>query len=165
MEGRDIGSIFQATTVFSRRRRATRAARRAEEGQTDSIASVTKWTTRRQPLVCPKGATQIDTAHHTLEELSKKLHIHRILTGFRPPSSFNVRQLHSNPQLTNLCAHLQGISPLFMIIPRVGFKMCSRRPVIFAANHVSFYDPPAIGACIHRPINYFARDTLFKGLG
>ena len=37
-------------------------------------------------------------------------------------------------------------------------------PVIFAANHVSFYDPPAIGACIHRPINYFARDSLFKGL-
>ena len=37
-------------------------------------------------------------------------------------------------------------------------------PVIFAANHVSFYDPPAIGACHHRPINYFARDSLFKGL-
>ena len=36
-------------------------------------------------------------------------------------------------------------------------------PVIFAANHVSFYDPPAIGACHHRPINYFARDTLFRG--
>ena len=37
-------------------------------------------------------------------------------------------------------------------------------PVIFAANHVSFYDPPAIGACHHRQINYFARDTLFRGL-
>ncbi|TAN81997.1 MAG: 1-acyl-sn-glycerol-3-phosphate acyltransferase [Phormidium sp. SL48-SHIP] len=37
-------------------------------------------------------------------------------------------------------------------------------PVIFAANHVSFYDPPAIGACLPRQINYFARDTLFKGL-
>jgi len=37
-------------------------------------------------------------------------------------------------------------------------------PVIFAANHVSFYDPPAIGACLDRRINYFARDTLFKGL-
>lgn len=36
--------------------------------------------------------------------------------------------------------------------------------VIFAANHVSFYDPPAIGACLARQINYFARDTLFKGL-
>jgi len=37
-------------------------------------------------------------------------------------------------------------------------------PIIFAANHVSFYDPPAIGACLPRQINYFARDTLFKGL-
>lgn len=36
--------------------------------------------------------------------------------------------------------------------------------VIFAANHVSFYDPPAIGSCHNRQINYFARDTLFKGL-
>jgi 1-acyl-sn-glycerol-3-phosphate acyltransferase len=40
----------------------------------------------------------------------------------------------------------------------------SQGPVIFAANHVSFYDPPAIGACLQRQINYFARDTLFKGL-
>lgn len=39
-----------------------------------------------------------------------------------------------------------------------------RGPVIFAANHVSFYDPPAIGARVQRQINYFARDTLFKGL-
>ena len=37
-------------------------------------------------------------------------------------------------------------------------------PVIFAANHVSYYDPPAIGACLDRQINYFARDTLFRGL-
>ncbi|MGB0185158.1 MAG: lysophospholipid acyltransferase family protein [Opitutales bacterium] len=36
--------------------------------------------------------------------------------------------------------------------------------VIFAANHVSFFDPPAIGARIPRQINYFARDTLYRGL-
>jgi 1-acyl-sn-glycerol-3-phosphate acyltransferase len=36
--------------------------------------------------------------------------------------------------------------------------------VIFAANHVSFYDPPAIGGKVHRHINYFARDTLFTGI-
>jgi 1-acyl-sn-glycerol-3-phosphate acyltransferase len=35
---------------------------------------------------------------------------------------------------------------------------------IFAANHISFYDPPAIGAQVHRTFNYFARDTLYKGL-
>lgn len=35
--------------------------------------------------------------------------------------------------------------------------------VIFAANHVSFFDPPAIGCQVHRHVNYFARDTLFTG--
>jgi 1-acyl-sn-glycerol-3-phosphate acyltransferase len=39
-----------------------------------------------------------------------------------------------------------------------------RGSVIFAANHISFYDPPAIGCQVPRPFNYFARDTLFKGL-
>ena len=36
--------------------------------------------------------------------------------------------------------------------------------VIFAANHVSYFDPPAIGCRVRRQINYFARDTLFRGL-
>ena len=36
--------------------------------------------------------------------------------------------------------------------------------LIFAANHISFYDPPVLGARIKRKINYFARDTLYKGL-
>ena len=35
---------------------------------------------------------------------------------------------------------------------------------ILAANHISFYDPPAIAVHLQRPLNYFARDTLFKGL-
>jgi 1-acyl-sn-glycerol-3-phosphate acyltransferase len=39
-----------------------------------------------------------------------------------------------------------------------------RGSVIFAANHISFYDPPAIGAKVRRHINYFARDTLFTGI-
>ncbi len=37
-------------------------------------------------------------------------------------------------------------------------------PILFAANHVSHYDPPAIGCAVRRQINYFARDTLFKGI-
>lgn len=35
--------------------------------------------------------------------------------------------------------------------------------VILAANHISFFDPPAIGCQVHRHIHYFARDSLFKG--
>ncbi len=35
-------------------------------------------------------------------------------------------------------------------------------PVILASNHASFIDPPLVGAGIHRPVNYLARNTLFE---
>lgn len=40
-------------------------------------------------------------------------------------------------------------------------------PVILAANHASFIDPPLVGSGVHRGINYLARDTLFRfpGIG
>jgi 1-acyl-sn-glycerol-3-phosphate acyltransferase len=40
-------------------------------------------------------------------------------------------------------------------------------PVIIASNHASFLDPPLVGSCLHRAINYLARDTLFRypGIG
>jgi 1-acyl-sn-glycerol-3-phosphate acyltransferase len=34
--------------------------------------------------------------------------------------------------------------------------------VILASNHVSFIDPPLVGAGIRRMVNYLARDTLFR---
>ena len=40
-------------------------------------------------------------------------------------------------------------------------------PVILAANHDSFIDPPLVGAGLKRDINYLARESLFRypGLG
>jgi len=35
-------------------------------------------------------------------------------------------------------------------------------PVILAANHASYIDPPLIGSCLPRPINYLAREDLFR---
>jgi 1-acyl-sn-glycerol-3-phosphate acyltransferase len=35
-------------------------------------------------------------------------------------------------------------------------------PFIVAANHLSFMDPPFIGAVLPRPIHYFARESLFR---
>jgi 1-acyl-sn-glycerol-3-phosphate acyltransferase len=35
-------------------------------------------------------------------------------------------------------------------------------PVILAANHASFLDPPLVGSGLQRAINYLARDTLFQ---
>jgi 1-acyl-sn-glycerol-3-phosphate acyltransferase len=34
--------------------------------------------------------------------------------------------------------------------------------VILASNHASFIDPPLVGGALHRPINYMARETLFR---
>ena len=36
-------------------------------------------------------------------------------------------------------------------------------PVILAANHASFIDPPLVGAGLHRECSFLARDTLFRG--
>lgn len=35
-------------------------------------------------------------------------------------------------------------------------------PVILAANHTSFIDPPLVGAGLKRDINYLARESLFR---
>jgi 1-acyl-sn-glycerol-3-phosphate acyltransferase len=35
-------------------------------------------------------------------------------------------------------------------------------PVILASNHMSFLDPPLVGAGIRRGINYLARESLFR---
>ena len=35
-------------------------------------------------------------------------------------------------------------------------------PVILAANHASFIDPPLVGAGLKRGINYLARENLFR---
>lgn len=74
MEGRDIGSVIFPNAehrFFLHADEATRAARRAKEGQTDSIAARDKMDKNRKtaPLICPEGATSIDTAPHTLDEV------------------------------------------------------------------------------------------------
>lgn len=39
-------------------------------------------------------------------------------------------------------------------VPRTG-------PLLIASNHVSFADPPIVGAALPRPIHFLARSTLF----
>src|SRR5664280_1327715 len=40
-------------------------------------------------------------------------------------------------------------------------------PVILASNHASYLDPPLVGSGVKRPIDYLARDSLFRypGIG
>lgn len=78
MEGRDIGSIIFPDAdhrFFLHADEATRSARREKEGQTDSIADRDRMDSSRKtaPLICPEGATQIDTGPLTLDEVIEKI--------------------------------------------------------------------------------------------
>ena len=41
-------------------------------------------------------------------------------------------------------------------------RLPTRGPVILAANHASFFDPPLVGSGLGRPVNYLARESLFR---
>lgn len=77
MEGRDIGSVIfpdAGVKIFLDADEATRAARRAKEGISDSITKRDAMDRSRKtaPLVCAEGAVRIDTSHMTKEEVVAK---------------------------------------------------------------------------------------------
>lgn len=81
MEGRDIGSVIFPDAdlrVFLEADAATRARRRADEGQVDSVSTRDALDTSRKnaPLTCPEGALKLDTARHTVEEIVALLDQH-----------------------------------------------------------------------------------------
>ena len=59
---------------------------------------------------------------------------------------------------------------LFRLIYATYFRWCvyspenvpATGPVILASNHASFIDPPLVGSGLHRPVNYLARESLFR---
>lgn len=74
MEGRDIGSVIfpdADVRIFLDADEQTRAQRRAKEGISDSIAERDRMDKSRKtaPLVCPQGATLIDTSNLTKDDV------------------------------------------------------------------------------------------------
>jgi cytidylate kinase len=73
MEGRDIGSVIfpdAELKIFLEADEATRAARRAKDGQTDDVAGRDRQDASRKtaPLVCPPGAVRVDNSRMSLTE-------------------------------------------------------------------------------------------------
>lgn len=81
MEGRDIGSVIFPDAdfrFFLHADPAERARRRAQEGQTDSIAERDRLDTQRKtaPLACPAGAIALDSTHLNLEQVVERFASH-----------------------------------------------------------------------------------------
>lgn len=78
MDGRDIGTVILPDAdlkVFLFADEATRAARRAREGQTDSIAARDKMDSARKtaPLAAADDAVRLDNSNLTLEEVVDRI--------------------------------------------------------------------------------------------
>ncbi len=78
MEGRDIGTVIFPSADFRFFLHADpeeRARRRAAEGQQDSIAERDRLDSSRKtaPLVCPSGATDIDSTFLSLDEVVERV--------------------------------------------------------------------------------------------
>jgi len=78
IEGRDVGSVIfpdAPIRLFLDADAATRAARRAQEGQNDAIEQRDKIDSGRKtaPLKCPEGAIRIDSSNLTLAEVVAKV--------------------------------------------------------------------------------------------
>lgn len=41
-------------------------------------------------------------------------------------------------------------------------RIALQGPIILASNHASFLDPPLVGSPLRRPINFLARESLFR---
>jgi len=166
MEGRDIGSVIfpdAPLRLFLTADPATRAQRRAAEGQADAVAERDRIDSARAtaPLTCPPGAIVVDSSLLTLGEVVARAstlveaalqNLSRNIAATEFPWFYRlVWQTSQNFMTVIGRAETQGMEN----IPCTG-------PFILASNHASFLDPPLAACFLPRPICSFARKTLWS---
>ncbi len=165
MEGRDIGSVIfpdAPLRLFLTADPATRARRRAAEGQADAVAERDRLDSARAtaPLTCPPGATVIDSSNITLDEVIARA------AQYVEAARLAVRAgavAEKFPPFYRLVWH---VARAFMQVAgraeAVGVENVPRTGAfLLASNHASFLDPLLAGCFLPRPICYFARKDLW----
>ncbi len=166
MEGRDIGSVIfpdASLRLFLTADPATRAGRRAAEGQADAVAERDRLDSARAtaPLTCPPGATVIDSSHLSLAEVAAQA---GELVKAAQASDFGAAEFPwfyrlvwvGSRAFMNVAGRVEAAG--VENVPRTG-------PFLLASNHASFLDPPLLGCFLPRPICFFARKTLWDAPG
>lgn len=182
-EGRDTGSvvfpyaqvkIFLVADVEERTRR--RVLQLEEMGIAEGPGKIRDNLERRDeidsgrrhsPLVRPPGAHLIDTSNVTLEEQVS------LIESIVRREVRRLARLRVFPGERNPCARIRGYYRVTCMLVRVcariifGLRIYGREHLrfrehyIFAANHVSYADPPLIGCALDRESWFVAKKELF----
>jgi cytidylate kinase len=170
MEGRDVGTVVFPDAdlkIFIVASPAARARRRQEElaarGEPADLAAIEAGILERDrrdseraasPLQPAPDAIPLDTTDLTPEAQIDLVAHWADLARRAPPMRFLYTLAHESITLfarTVLDFHVTGLPR----VPRKG-------PLLVAANHISFWDPPLIGATLPREAHYIAKEALFQ---
>lgn len=176
MEGRDIGSVVFPDTPFKIYIDAdpsVRNNRRSDDGEVDSVAKRDAADSSRKtaPLKVADGAAVLDTSDLTVEGvLDAAVSILRE-QGFPMPRALSP-SLTEEPHIPMRWIYWLGwmafgaaYRTLFGLRVIGDENLIKSGSVLVASNHQSFLDPPLIGNLYKTEMVFFARKTLFKGIG
>lgn len=176
MEGRDIGSVVFPSTPFKIYIDAdptVRDERRSGDGEIDSVSKRDAADSSRKtaPLMVADGAAKLDTSDLTISGVAEAAIKILGKQGF-PLVTEAIGLPNEEPPTPMRWIYWLGwmsfgaaYRTLFGLRVIGDENLIKAGPVLVASNHQSFLDPPLIGNLYKTEMVYFARKTLFKGIG
>lgn len=176
MEGRDIGSVVFPSTPFKIYIDAdptVRDERRSGDGEIDSVSKRDAADSSRKtaPLMVADGAAKLDTSDLTISGVAEAAIKILGKQGF-PLATQAIGFPNEEPPTPMRWIYWLGwmsfgaaYRTLFGLRVIGDENLIKAGPVLVASNHQSFLDPPLIGNLYKTEMVYFARKTLFKGIG
>jgi cytidylate kinase len=173
MEGRDIGSVVFPDTPFKiyiDADPAVRDQRRSGDGEIDSVSQRDAADSSRKtaPLKVAEGAVFLDTSNYSIEGVITAAIAILRQQGFPLPQN----PPDEEPPLPMRWIYWLGwmafgaaYRTLFGMRVIGAEHLIRSGPVLVASNHQSYLDPPLIGNLYKTEMVFFARKTLFKGIG
>lgn len=174
MEGRDIGSVVFPDTPFKIYIDAdpsVRNIRRSDDGEVDAVEKRDAADSSRKtaPLIVAEGAAKLDTSDLTIEGVVDAAISILRKQGFPLPETAIANE---EPHIPMRWIYWLGwmsfgaaYRTLFGLRIIGDENLIKSGPVLVASNHQSFLDPPLIGNLYKTEMVFFARKTLFKGIG
>lgn len=181
LEGRDIGSVvlpWADVKIYLDASVRVRAERRHAEltraGVAASIDEVERDLERRDsldasreasPLMRPIGAWLVDTSNATIEG-----EVDRVVTIARETAAERAGALaRTSPKQRmrpGYHAVILFVRTAYIVLFGLRWKsLLEAAPAqhyLFASNHISYFDPPAVSITLPREVHFVAKDSLFK---